>query len=346
MLDDQQIQNQETQVCSNPAWMVHLKPFSAIISEQQPRINFSLDQINNNDYEGMQLSKVIGILSLESDDSLGALISYDGAIAIPQSENFPTRIDGIAKLNEILCCLLLGGIHAEVLYPHELDVGTLYEKRSLFSNLPSLHNQLRCNWASISERYLPLMHPRVLHFNDLRLAYNAGQEIIKSIPSFTPFFLLNGYTSLINQNNNDALNNLWIVVEQITEILWKKIYIKCKDSYPRQVRCLHTTWEEAKFLKNIATKHKLLRLAKIISRQNYKILESARKSRNKLVHSGRRPEYEVIFELWGILSELLELATCRRNIGLRKIKVGKELNWSNPQDTNFDEWKELVAQMK
>jgi len=124
------------------------------------------------------------------------------------------------------------------------------------------------------------MHPRVLHFNDLRLAYNAGQEIIKSIPSFTPFFLLNGYTSLINQNNNDALNNLWIVVEQITEILWKKIYIKCKDSYPRQVRCLHTTWEEAKFLKNIATKHKLLRLAKIISRQNYKILESARKSRN------------------------------------------------------------------
>ena len=346
MLDDQQIQNQETQVCSNPAWMVHLKPFSAIISEQQPRINFSLDQINNNDYEGMQLSKLIGILSLESDDSLGALISYDGAIAIPQSENFPTRIDGITKLNEILCCLLLGGIHAEVLHPHELDVGTLYEKRSLFSNLPSLHNQLRCNWASISERYLPLMHPRVLHFNDLRLAYNAGQEIIKSIPSFTPFFLLNGYTSLINQNNNDALNNLWIVVEQITEILWKKIYIKCKDSYPRQVRCLHTTWEEAKFLKNIATKHKLLRLAKIISRQNYKILESARKSRNKLVHSGRRPEYEVIFELWGILSELLELATCRRNIGLRKIKVGKELNWSNPQDTNFDEWKELVAQMK
>src|SRR5690606_14136158 len=144
---------------------------------------------NNNDYEGMQLSKVIGILSLESDDSLGALISYDGAIAIPQSENFPTRIDGITKLNEILCCLLLGGIHAEVLHPHELDVGTLYEKRSLFSNLPSLHNQLRCNWASISERYLPLMHPRVLHFNDLRLAYNAGQEIIKSIPSFTPFFL-------------------------------------------------------------------------------------------------------------------------------------------------------------
>jgi hypothetical protein len=64
------------------------------------------------------------------------------------------------------------------------------------------------------------------------------------------------------------------------------------------------------------------------------------------VHSGRRPEYEVIFELWGILSELLELATCRGNIGLRKIKVGKELNWSNPQDTNFDEWKELVAQMK
>src|SRR5690606_17404687 len=53
----------------------------------------SLDQINNNSYDGMQLSKVIGILSLE--DNLDVLISYDGGIAIPQSEKFSKRVDGI-----------------------------------------------------------------------------------------------------------------------------------------------------------------------------------------------------------------------------------------------------------
>ena len=330
----------------NPAWMVHLKPYSAVISDKKPQINFSLDQINNNSYDGMQLSKVIGALSLENDDSLEALISYDGAIAIPQSENFPTRIDGITKLNEILCCLLLGGIHIEVMHPHELVVGTLYEKQSLFSYLPSLHNQLRCNWASKSERYVQLMHPRVLHFNDLRLAYNAGQEIIKSIPSFTPFFLLNGYTSLINQNHNDALNNLWIVVEQITEILWKNFYIKLQDVYPERVKKCHKYLKRNLDKNLIFAKHKLLRLSKIITRRNYKILDSARNARNDLAHRGIQPNREVVVELWGILSELLEIATDRKNLSMRKIKVGQLLNWSNPQNTNFAEWGELVSLMK
>lgn len=330
----------------NPTWMVHLKPYSAIISEQQPQINFSLDQINNNSYDGMQLSKVIGILSLESDDSLDALISYDGAIAIPQSEKFPTRIDGITKLNEILCCLLLGGIHIEVLHPHELVVGTLYKKQSLFSYLPSLHNQLRCNWASRSERLAPLMYPRVLHLSDLQQAHNEGREIVKSIPTFTPFFLLNGYTSLINQNNNDAFNNLWIVVEQLTEILWKQIYLKQKDKYPTRVKNLYEHHKQKKYLKHIATKHKLLRLSKTITRQQYKILDSARDARNNLAHRGIQPIRKVVTELWKILSELLEIATYLENIGMHKIKVEQEINWNNPVNTNFDEWQELVAQMK
>ena len=79
----------------NPAWMVHLKPYSAIVSDKQPQFQFSLDQINNNSYDGMQLSKVIGILSLE--DNLDVLISYDGGIAIPQSEKFSKRVDGITR---------------------------------------------------------------------------------------------------------------------------------------------------------------------------------------------------------------------------------------------------------
>ena len=86
----------------NPAWMVHLRPYSAIVSDNKKQISFSLEQINENSYVGMELSEVVGILPLGINEGLNALVSYDGAIAIPQSNSFSTRSEGVAKLNEIL----------------------------------------------------------------------------------------------------------------------------------------------------------------------------------------------------------------------------------------------------
>ncbi|HRN46059.1 MAG TPA: hypothetical protein PLH20_15000 [Flavobacterium sp.] len=292
------------------------------------------------------MSKVIGILALEDDDSLEVLISYDGAIALPQSKKYPTRIDGIAELNEILCCLLLGGIHTEVLHPHELMVGTLHDKQCLFSYNSSLHTQLRFNRASITDRLQPLMSPRVLNLKDFQKAYIDGKEILNAIPAFTPFFLLNGYTSLIYQNDNDALNNLWIVVEQLTEILWKDIYIKKKDTYHSRVKKSHIHLKK-KIEKNlIFAKHKQLRLSKTITRRHYIILDSARDSRNDLAHRGKQPDRKVVIELWEILAELLSIATNTKNIALKKLRVNQELNWDSPLNTDFEEWQELVSQMK
>lgn len=330
----------------NPAWMMNLTPYSAIISDKQPQLKFSLDQINNNSYDGMHLSKVIGILSLEDDNSLNALISYDGAIALPQSEKFPTRIDGFNKLNEILCCILLGGIHAEILHPNELIVGDLHKKKYLISYLPSLHNQLRLNWSSITDRLQPLMSPRILYLKDFQKAYIDGRETLNSIPMLTPFFLLNGYTSLINQNDNDALNNLWIVIEQLTEILWKGIYIKEKDNYHSLVKKSHIHLKKNIEKNFIFAKHKQLRLSKIITRQQYKILDCARDSRNDLAHRGKKPDRQVVIGLWEILAELLEVATDRKNLSMRKLRAGQEMNWGIPRKTNFDEWQELASQMK
>lgn len=108
----------------------------------------------------------------------------------------------------------------------------------------------------------------------------------------------------------------------------------------------HANYKESNYLKHIATKHKLLRLAKVITRQNYKILECARKSRNNLAHRGRQPNREVVITLWEQLPELLESATDYKNIGMREIKIGQEINWNNSHNNNFDEWKELVSLMK
>lgn len=330
----------------NPAWMVHLRPYSAIVSDSKKQLNFSLEQINENSYDGMQLSEVVGILPLEIDEGLVALVSYDGAIAIPQCNAFSTRSEGIAKLNEILCSLLLGGIHAEVLHSHELVIGSLHKKTNLFANTPSFHTQLRSNWASITELLEPLMYPRVLSVDNLKKAFSEGQEIIRSIPQFSPFFLLNGYTSLTNQNNSDALNNLWIVVEQLTEILWLNQYSRNSSSYSPNVNKRH---DQLKFkIDNniISAKHELLKLSEIIKNKIYQKLNRVRRARNDLAHKGIPPKREVIIELWDVLLELFEIATYRRNIGMRVLRIGQEINWGIPRSTNFDEWQELAILMK
>lgn len=329
--------------------MVHLRPYSAIVSDRKKQINFSLEQINNNSYDGMELSEVVvGVLPLNIEEGLDALISYDGAIEIPQCNAFPTRLDGIFKLNEILCSLLLGGVHVEVLHSHELMIGSLYERKHLSSYSPSVHNQLRLNWASITERLQPLMHPRVLDVNDLKQAFLEGQKAINMLPQFPPFFLINGYTNLIKHNNNDdALNNLWIIVEQLTEILWEENYKNKKKMLPERVRKCHMHLKNSISKNSILAKHKLLRLSGIISRDIYKLLDTTRDVRNDLAHRGYPVERKTIIDILSVLSQLFAILIASDNVGFNKLIVrGEDVNWGIPSKINFDEWEKIANTVK
>lgn len=140
----------------NPAWMAYLLPYTAVHRDEASGLNISLDQINANSYDGNKLAEVVATLPLGTPSGLPALISHDGAIAIPQCEDFPSNADGVSKLNEILCSFLLGGVHTEVLHSDGLVVGSLQDGIRLFAYTPSLHTQLRLNWAATTDRLQPL----------------------------------------------------------------------------------------------------------------------------------------------------------------------------------------------
>lgn len=320
----------------NPAWMAHLRPYSAVLRHASSSLNVTLDQINTNSYDGTKLAEVVALLPLGNPSGLPALISYDGAIAIPQCDDFPSRVDGVRKLNEILCSLLLGGVHAEVLHPEQLVIGTLQEKTSLFAYNPSLHVALRLNTAALSDRLGPLMHPRVLMVSEMHKAFQQGQEVIQAIANLSPLFLLSGFTAMTYRNNSDALNNLWITVEQLTEHLWVNIYGKL--NLTRRVERCHARVARAIDSDQIWAKQRQLRLAKIISRDCHRALNLARKKRNDLVHQGVVPSSETVELLWSVLPELLEVASGIERLGLRGLGGGVVENWGIPLRTDFHEW--------
>ena len=288
---------------------------------------------------------MVATLPLDTSGGIPALISYDGAIAIPQCEDFPCNADGVSKLNEILCSLLLGGVHTEVLHSDDLVVGSLQDRTRLFAYTPSLHTQLQLNWAAINDRLMPLMHPRVLMVVDIHRAYSQGQQVIRAIHNFSPFFLLNGYTAMVYRNNSDALNNLWIAVEQLTEYLWKENYEKNKSAFSSRVAKCYAHLKKKPGLDKISAKHKLLRLSKIISKECYKALDQARTERNALVHDGNVPDLQIVNTLWKSLPQLIEVASGIRELGVRRLWGSGEKNRAIPARTNFDEWIELATKV-
>lgn len=326
----------------NPAWIANLRPYSAVHRNTDSGLNLTLDQINSNSYEGSKLAEVVALLPLGNSSGIPALVSYDGAIAIPQCSDYPSRVDGVTKLNEILCSLLLGGIHVEILRAEDLVIGTLQNKNSLFAYTPSIHTSLRLNWAAPIDRLTPLMNPRVLIVDEMRKAFEQGQCVIKSVNSFSPIFLLSGYTAMVYRNNSDALNNLWITVEQLTEHIWNEQYLKKNSSFPKKVTKAHKKTKNPKEFVHISKKHKCLRSSDIFSNDCYNVLSHVRQKRNDLVHAGAVPDSSLIEQLWNVMPELIEVTSNSGALGLRKLSGGAVANWDIPVRTDFSEWVNLA----
>ena len=208
----------------NPAWASFLKPYTAILIDSEDGLEVSLEQVNSGSYDKSKLSKAVSTIPLINSEHIDALVSYDGAIAIPRNADYPSVDIAIEKLNSIFCAILLGGVHTEVISTSELVAASLQNNEDIFVHTPSIHTRLRNEDASISERIM-LTQPRKIRMSELKDAYQHGCSIIDAVSNFSPFFLLDGYTAMIHQNRSLALSSLWIVVEQLTSFLWDERFL-------------------------------------------------------------------------------------------------------------------------
>lgn len=342
----------------NPAWISFLfQPGIVVLPDTEDQFEIPIEQLNTNSYNGRKLSEIALTLPITtSPETIPALVCYDGALAIPMNEIHPSAEIAVDTINRIMGAIFLGGITVEATDSGKIECGSLLEgAKNIFSNIPSAHNRLRNNWASISE-VIVLSNPQTIRASELKNAYIYGNKVLNAINNFSPVFLLRGHSALRDWNLGDALSNLWIVVEQLTYFLWVHCFLANPNSHPTTMRKKarvksfktdNRTW-------TTSVKHELLWQSQTLSDSCFAALSLARKSRNNLVHEGIIPDFVVIENLWINIFELLETASTvslksmrqsttvkdpvTKKLAFRKLMPPGFSDSSQLPKTNFDEW--------
>ncbi|MDQ1340751.1 MAG: hypothetical protein QG567_1909 [Campylobacterota bacterium] len=321
----------------DPAWITFLFEPLVLISKTKEDFVVTLDEINTNLYDTRILSKFVGKLKdYDENSQLDILITFDGSIMLPADENYNTPEKAINKFNEIIGALFLGGILVKPIDLTKLHQGCIVENGgSNFSYIPSINNDFRGKSQSIAE-IIKAHHPNHIQVEEFTEAYNFGINIINKV-RFSPIFLALGYHYLNQGKIAESLSNLWIVIEQLTDFLYKNkidtsILKILKRVLPKKI--------------NIETKHKILHETNIISENIFQVLLKNRSDRNDLLHKGLLPNRENVIKLWTTLLDLLEVVTDTRLTKLQensKIILSRNLDIhiknTTPKKTNFEQWK-------
>ncbi|MBG7619363.1 hypothetical protein I5R65_07795 [Herbaspirillum sp. AP02] len=348
----------------DPAWAVFLgAPYTLVVPSEMQLPHFSISSLIEKGMSKEDLAKVVCVLPTLPGFEFNAIVTHDGAIAI-QRNNFATQSPKIIDyFNRVLCAILIGGQHTVLVDRKDLVGGQLAENTDnlhVFNPVPNV--LLRHYQLDLLVQMQWLQNCRFISVKDLLGAYQLGAHVISAIPTFSPHFLLHGYTSMIFGNFSEALGSFWISVEQITSYMWEKFCVSKDGFHPQQLRkSRQKSMTEDNRTWSTSIKQEMLWQKSIFSETAFVYLNGARKARNDLVHSGKHPARETVINLWQALIELLELSSQREvgtlplrecitfvstpmmsmNFNLLKQKI--EMDLEKPDATDFSQWDAMVA---
>ena len=331
--------------CFSPAWVSFLFPVGTIVVNDSVNLDIDLNQINSNKYNWKEFSKIILSLPDINGNDLPILVTVDGAVMLPNCEKYYSQEIAINEMNKIRGSLFLAGLLIPLIDIKGLEQGSVVEGGGYsFLYKPSFHNRVRLGGTSLSERIV-LSHLNKIKTVELTNFYFLGKEYKKNF-HFDVDFLVNGYFELLNYNLVSALNNLWIVVEQLTKKIWEK---EPKDILKKIAKEL----KKDQILGRIGVKHEVLNVHKVFSDEVLKILDDARIKRNHLMHDSSLPDLLIIENLWTILFDMIETAydIKMKELYSRTVSLNEEnkkvfirfntfyKNTTTNRKRNFDDWK-------
>jgi hypothetical protein len=309
------------------AFVTFLNPFCIIRPDKEPNYAVPLDEINNNTYNHGQLCRIVASIPVPQLKGTPLLICADGAIAAPITSILQTRDDLLDTLNSVMCSLLLGGHLCEAIDTRDIVCGSLLEDYAVWptdlggSLNARLHILIRMRIASNLDR-IRLVDPKNIPVSRFFQQYRTGNDLLTKLPNVSPTLLLRGVTEMRYHNLTDALSNLWIVVEQLTELLWQDVFLARNENHPiPDIPNRRRSLDEDTRTWSMSVKHELLFQKKIISAAVYAKIHPARKARNDLVHKGLRPNADLVENLFSGILDLVHSATGSDPSDLRAVDM-------------------------
>ncbi|MES9973127.1 MAG: hypothetical protein ABW094_02630 [Candidatus Thiodiazotropha sp.] len=282
-------------------------PFRLIVREEddwEP----TLEEINSREYDYVKLHRLSTYLDIGIRPfSLG--MAFDGSLVLPATDKFRDKDVALDKFNEVLAHLLFGGIYTEAVSPEDITFGTLTfdgYSRSISSSsgaVAKFHQAIRQKHVGTID-VISLLNPCTLNVEDLESAYKKGRDTLSPIKQLSSGILLSGVTYFVRHQWSESLVTLWTIIEQLVSHIWDTEVINRKDGeitgrkkFLRDYR----TW-------TTSTRVEVLYQNDLISKNEYALLNNARKARNDFVHSGVVPTkdnasacIEVLFKLVSLI---------------------------------------------
>jgi len=296
-------------------FVTFVNPFCVIRRDDEADYAASIDDINRNTYDHADLCRIVTSVPRHDKPDSKLLVCGDGAIALPMDFRRVQINEVVDIMNGVMCSLLLGGHHCEAIDSRDVVWGAILEDRAIwptdFGNSLNAHRHslLRMKLASNIDSII-LSQPRNIRVGHFSKCYEKGGMILRALPHMSPTFLLRAATEMRYDNLTDGLSNLWIVTEQLTEVLWQKRFLGAAEFHPdpdcpKRKQSLDEdsrTW-------SISVKQEILFQKAVIPEKTYRGIYIARKARNDLVHTGHSPDKDVVKELFSGVIDLICIAT-------------------------------------
>ena len=194
----------------------------------------------------------------------------------------------VTKLfNQLICELALLGLVSEPATPVHVSHGKLLENHAIIRGVSGGREiYLERTLTPILEMIRPGTWIGFPH-HSVEILHQAGRQCCTSklvqISESIPELLAGAYYFYSRHLLSEAINDAWIVIEQIIDYLWVEYVSKITDqiSDPRRVRL------EDPRTYTVAVRLEVLLTAGKISRALYDHLNKARKRRNDLAHRAR-----------------------------------------------------------
>jgi hypothetical protein len=333
----------------NNAWVTYINPFRLVVPNSETPLKVELEEINSNTYNNGNLCRVVTTVDLPDSEDYKLLVCYDGALAIPRTEQFRKKEDAVNLFNRIICQLQLAGVMCEAIDQRDVVWGKLHEKMLIWpvelgeSASSNLHSKLRMRVASNIDTIV-LSNPQYIHVNDFLSSLSLGESILNTIENLTPTFLARGITEIKYKNWSLALSNLWITVEQLTDHLWVSKFITNSSMHPdseingriKAMKQDNRTWSSS-------VKQEMLFQVGFLDSFVFERLYPARQARNRLVHDGKEVSEIIVKDLYRAIVKLISICLSKTHVPIADLNLVRERAVGKALDVqeNFDDWREV-----